>query len=214
MRRRDFLALGCTTAVASLAGCASVTDQANTGDTTAVELASNVEPTSPRATAKAVGQYADAAAILSTSRFGRTEGSDLAIQLLEDAGHHVSETKVVTDSAAIRAQLEAWVNDTTVDVIVTVGGTGIRADDNVPEILVGLFEREMPAFSRIFHQLSYEMVGVETLDSNPVAGVANNTVIFAVPGWPHAVATALEHIVIPDLQRLLFQLRLDTGRAT
>ena len=51
----------------------------------------------------------------------------------------------------------------------------------------------------VFRMLSFEEIGTSTLQSRAVAGVANNTLIFAMPGSTKACRTAWENIIAPQL---------------
>lgn len=99
------------------------------------------------------------------------------------AGHSLAGRAIVTDSIpAIRAQVQAWVDEPGVDVIITTGGTGFAPRDVTPEAIRPLIEREMDGFAVVFHQASLGTVGVSTLQSRAFAGQAGETFIFCLPG--------------------------------
>ena len=117
----------------------------------------------------------------------RTEETDksgaLLAERLTGAGHELAGKAIVTDDVeAIRAQIGAWVEDESVDVVITTGGTGFAPRDVTPEALKPLFRREMDGFSILFHQASYGTVGFSTLQSRAFAGQVGDTFVFCLPG--------------------------------
>ncbi|EDQ4518710.1 molybdenum cofactor biosynthesis protein B [Salmonella enterica subsp. enterica] len=113
----------------------------------------------------------------------------------QEAGHEVVAKAIVKENRyAIRAQISAWIASDEVQVVLMTGGT-----DQAPEALLPLFDREVEGFGEVFRMLSFEEIGTATLQSRAVAGVANNTLIFAMPGSTKACRTAWENIIAPQL---------------
>jgi molybdenum cofactor biosynthesis protein B len=111
-----------------------------------------------------------------------TSGKHLADEL-EKAGHSLAAKKIVIDDIyLLRACVSAWVADSTVDVILCTGGTGFTKRDNTPEALTPLFDRKIDGFGELFRQLSYIDIGTSTVQSRALAGIANQTIIFCMPG--------------------------------
>lgn len=111
-----------------------------------------------------------------------TSGRLLADMLLED-GHVLAARGRVKDAVPeIQAKLRAWIEEPTIDVIITTGGTGLTGRDVTPEAMRPLFEKEIDGFSAVWHAISYQSVGLSTLQSRACAGIANGTFIFALPG--------------------------------
>jgi molybdenum cofactor biosynthesis protein B len=109
-------------------------------------------------------------------------GATLAGRITE-AGHELAGKAIVADDVeAIRDQVRAWVDDATVDLIISTGGTGFAPRDVTPEAVKPLFRREMDGFSVVFHQASLGTVGVSTLQSRAFAGQIDDTFIFCLPG--------------------------------
>ncbi len=101
----------------------------------------------------------------------------------QEAGHHVVDKAIVKENRyAIRAQVSAWIASDDVQVVLITGGTGLTEGDQAPEALLPLFDREVEGFGEVFWMLSFEEIGTSTLQSRAVAGVANKTLIFAMPG--------------------------------
>lgn len=111
-----------------------------------------------------------------------TSGALLA-QRVTDAGHHLAGRAIVADDvAAIRAQVQAWIDDPAVDIVLTTGGTGFMPRDVTPEAILPLLRRTMDGFAVVFHQVSMGTIGVSTLQSRAFAGQAADTFVFCLPG--------------------------------
>lgn len=130
----------------------------------------------------------------------RTLENDTSGDILEDrmvsAGHHLAARILLRDEADhIRRQVETWINDPDIDVVITTGGTGLTGRDVTVEAVRPLFEKEIDGFSVIFHQISYKSVGLSTLQSRACAGLARGTFIFLLPGSRGAVKDAWDEII-------------------
>ena len=109
-------------------------------------------------------------------------GNTLA-ELVAEAGHEVAGRALVKDDIAqIRAQVQGWIADPHVDVVITTGGTGFTGRDVTPEAVKPLFEKEIDGFSVVFHLISYQKIETSTIQSRACGGVANGTYIFCLPG--------------------------------
>ena len=125
---------------------------------------------------------------------------DLLVSLLEGDGHRLAARDLVRDDVyRIRAAVSAWIADETVDVIVTTGGTGFTGRDSTPEALPPLFDKTIVGFGELFRQVSYDEIGPSTIQSRAVAGIANATLVFALPGSRNAVRTGWEKILRAQL---------------
>jgi molybdenum cofactor biosynthesis protein B len=114
---------------------------------------------------------------------GNDTSGDLLAERIGAAGHHLRARALVRqDKAGIQRQARAWIEDPAVDVIITNGGTGLTALEVAPEALRELFDRELEGFTVLWHLVSYETVGVSTMQSRACAGLAGNTVIYVLPG--------------------------------
>ena len=121
---------------------------------------------------------------VSDSRNDETDKSGaLLAERLMAAGHELAGKAIVKDEVeAIRAQARTWVDDESVDVIISTGGTGFAPRDVTPEAVRPLFRREMDGFSMLFHQASFGTVGFSTLQSRAFAGQIDDTFMFCLPG--------------------------------
>ena len=126
-------------------------------------------------------------------------GATLA-ERIEKAGHAMAARAIVTDDVeAIRGQVREWIADKGVDVIISTGGTGFTGRDVTPEAVEPLFEKRMDGFSTVFHLISHAKIGSSTIQSRAVAGLANATFIFCLPGSPGACRDAWDEILVHQL---------------
>ena len=126
-------------------------------------------------------------------------GTTLA-ERLTGAGHVLADRAIVTDDVeAIRARVRIWIEDPAIDVVITTGGTGFTGRDVTPEALEPIFEKRMDGFSAVFHRISYDKIGVSTVQSRATAGVAGGTFIFVLPGSPGACRDAWDGILQSQL---------------
>ena len=134
---------------------------------------------------------------VSDTRTERDDTSgDLLVELLSAAGHKLAHRAIAKDDIyAIRAIVSRWVAAPEVQVILTTGGTGFTGRDSTPEALVPLFDKTIDGFGELFRQVSYEEIGSSTIQSRAVGGLANATLIFALPGSGNAVYTGWEKII-------------------
>jgi molybdopterin adenylyltransferase len=125
---------------------------------------------------------------------------DTLVERLRAAGHTLADRRIVTDDVeAIQGAVRAWIADPQVDAVLTTGGTGFTGRDVTPEALEPLFEKRMEGFSTVFHMISFEKIGVSTIQSRATAGVAGATYFFCLPGSPGACRDAWDGILKAQL---------------
>ncbi|MFM2483983.1 molybdenum cofactor biosynthesis protein B [Celerinatantimonas yamalensis] len=128
-----------------------------------------------------------------------TSGKYLAESLVE-AGHQLAERKIVIDDRyQIRAQISQWIADPNIHVIITTGGTGFSDRDMTPEAIQPLFDKNVEGFGEIFRAISFEEIGSSTIQSRSLAGMANHTAIFCLPGSTGACRTGWSKILVDQL---------------
>lgn len=128
-----------------------------------------------------------------------TSGQYLATALAE-AGHQLVDKAIVRDDIyAIRAVLSAWIADSDVDAVLVTGGTGFSGRDSTPEAVRPLFDKDIDGFGEVFRALSHNEIGSSTIQSRALAGFANNTVVFCMPGSTGACKTAWEGLIREQL---------------
>ncbi|WP_372880717.1 molybdenum cofactor biosynthesis protein B [Psychromonas sp.] len=128
-----------------------------------------------------------------------TSGGYLA-QSLQEAGHLLADKKIVIDDPyKIRAIVSTWIADQDITAILITGGTGFTARDNTPEAVSVLFDKQVEGFGELFRHISYQEIGSSTIQSRALAGFANKTVIFCMPGSTGACKTAWSKIIVEQL---------------
>ena len=124
-----------------------------------------------------------------------TSGDVLANRII-DAGHTVCARAIVRDDIdAIRALVMKWVKGGKIDAIITTGGTGITGRDVTPEAIEPILDKRIDGFSTIFHMLSYQTVGLSTLQSRALAGIIDGVFIFCLPGSNGAVKDGWDKVI-------------------
>lgn len=134
----------------------------------------------------------------------RTEENDTSghylKQAIEEAGHQVVEKAIVTDNKyKLRAVVSRWIAEPGINVILTTGGTGFIGTDTTPEALSPLFDQHIDGFGELFRHISFLEIGSSTVQSRAVAGIANQTGIFCMPGSTGACKTAWNGILKEQL---------------
>jgi molybdenum cofactor biosynthesis protein B len=134
----------------------------------------------------------------------RTAENDTSGDFLEaaalGAGHTVGErVRVPDDIYQIRAVLSRWIADTALQVVLVTGGTGFAGRDSTPEAAAPLFDKHIEGFGETFRALSLREIGSSTVQSRALAGLANRTAIFCMPGSTGACRTAWEGILRDQL---------------
>ena len=128
-----------------------------------------------------------------------TSGDTLAARITA-AGHHVVARAIERDDAdGIEALLRRWIADADIDVVITTGGTGITGRDVTPEAFDRVLDKKIEGFGELFRMLSYQKIGTSTMQSRAIAGVADGTYLFALPGSPGAVKDAWDDILLWQL---------------
>lgn len=134
----------------------------------------------------------------------RTEADDTSgntlVERINEAGHQVLEKKIVADDIyQIRAVVSAWIANPEVNVIISTGGTGVTGRDGTPEAVSPLLDKQLDGFGEVFRMLSYQDIKTSTIQSRAIAGVANGTYIFCLPGSSGACRTAWDLLIKDQL---------------
>jgi len=125
----------------------------------------------------------------------RDESTDTSggylVKAAEEAGHTVTEKQIVKDDVyQMRAVVSNWIASKQVQAVLITGGTGFTERDSTPEAISPLFDKTVDGFGELFRQVSYADIGTSTIQSRAIAGLANGTVIFCMPGSTGACKTA------------------------
>lgn len=134
----------------------------------------------------------------------RTEETDRSGHYLVDSlkatGHDLAEKAIVPDNIyQIRAIVSRWIADEAVQAIITTGGTGLTGQDGTPEAIKPLLDKEIEGFGEIFRLISYQEIKTATIQSRSLAGVANGTYLFCLPGSLGACQTGWDQILKEQL---------------
>lgn len=134
----------------------------------------------------------------------RTEADDtsgrLLVARLEADGHVLAEKRLVRDDVyAVRAAVSDWIADPAVEAVLVTGGTGLTGRDGTPEAVAPLLDKEIAGFGELFRHLSFQEIGTSTIQSRALAGVANGTFVFCLPGSSGACRTAWDGILHSQL---------------
>ena len=134
----------------------------------------------------------------------RNEDTDksgaLLAQRLQASGHRLAEKRIVPDDVyRIRAVVAHWIAEEAVQVVLSTGGTGVTGRDGTPEAIVPLLDNTIEGFGELFRALSYEEIKTSTLQSRALAGVANGTYVFCLPGSSGACRSAWDRIIVTQL---------------
>lgn len=128
-----------------------------------------------------------------------SSGDILAARIV-DAGHTLATREISSDSKnEIAAHLHRWIDDAQIDCVITTGGTGLTGRDVTPEALDRVKDKDIPGFGELFRWLSYETIGVSTIQSRACAVLARGTYIFALPGSNGAVKDGWDNILLHQL---------------
>lgn len=119
-----------------------------------------------------------------------TSGGYLA-DTLKQTGHHLIDKKIIKDDIyQMRAVVSNWIASTDVQAVLITGGTGFTKRDSTPEAILPLFDKVVDGFGELFRHVSYQEIGTSTIQSRAVAGLANGTIVFCMPGSTGACKTA------------------------
>jgi molybdenum cofactor biosynthesis protein B len=130
----------------------------------------------------------------------RNEADDksgkMLVKLLTETGHKLADKKIVTDDIyQIRAVVSNWIADPEIHAVITTGGTGLTGRDVTPEAIKVLYDKEIEGFGEVFRMISYQLIKTSTIQSRAIAGLANGTVLFTLPGSPGACKDGWNEII-------------------
>lgn len=140
----------------------------------------------------------------------RTEANDTSgdaiVELLTSAGHDLVGRRIVRDDAsALRGALRS--QQTSADVIITTGGTGITMRDSTYEAITALLDKQLDGFGELFRMLSFQEIGSAAMLTRACAGTLGRTALFSLPGSEHAVRLAMTKLILPELGHVVRELR-------
>lgn len=135
-----------------------------------------------------------------TRSFNEDKSGAFLEKALVSAGHQLADRQICQDDKyLIRAIVSQWIADKGIHVIITTGGTGVTGRDITPEALSPLFDKTVEGFGELFRHISFSEIGTSTVQSRAIAGLANKTYLFALPGSSGACRTAWNKILLSQL---------------
>jgi len=134
----------------------------------------------------------------------RTEATDTSGQLLvervQSAGHAVYDHRLIADNVTlIRKVASSWCQNPAIDVVIATGGTGLTGRDVTVDVFESMYTKHIPGFGELFRALSYEEIGSSTIQSRASGGLAETTLLFALPGSTGACRLAWDAILTTQL---------------
>jgi len=138
----------------------------------------------------------------------RTEQNDesgkLITQLLEKNGHKVTSFSILkNDADSILKNIDQLLEDESLGVIITSGGTGASHLDITVETVTPILDKKLDGFGELFRFLTYQEIGSGSIMSRAMAGVIKGRVIISLPGSLEAVRLAMEKIILPEIGHLV-----------
>ena len=137
-----------------------------------------------------------------SDRSSRGERDDLSgpalARLIQAEGWSIARQEILPDDeSAIRQVLIEWADSSTLDVILTTGGTGFSPRDVTPEATRAVIDREAPGLAEAMRAESLKITPHAML-SRIVTGIRKKTLIVNLPGSPKGAVENLQ-VVLPVL---------------
>lgn len=145
-------------------------------------------------------------AVVTISKEGSLEDDttgETVVEAFEAAGHEIATREwIEKDLDNVQSKVSRLLDRSDVDLIVTIGGTGIEPDDVTVEAVEPLLEKELPAFADLFHLTSYDEIGTSAVASRTLAGIGERIPVFCLPNNRDAARIAVESVIVPEAKRL------------
>jgi molybdenum cofactor synthesis domain-containing protein len=126
------------------------------------------------------------------------KGKAALVELVESIPARLASYEVVPDEReAVRDRLTALCDGGAADVVLTVGGTGVRPTDVVPDVTREVADKEIPGIGEAMRLESLKKVQTAML-SRGTAAVRGRTLIVNLPGSPRGARENLG-VVLPVL---------------
>jgi molybdenum cofactor synthesis domain-containing protein len=122
-----------------------------------------------------------------------TSGPALAAMLQKD--YDVRDVVIVPDEMEIiTAAIKREIDQNSVDLVVTTGGTGVSKRDVTPEATRMVIDRDLPGFAEIMRSESYEITP-HGIISRGICGIRNESIIINLPGSEKAAIENLGFVL-------------------
>jgi len=124
-----------------------------------------------------------------------TAGPAVSKRLQEKLQAHVYRTEIIPDEReTISARLRHYADGHSIDLIVTVGGTGFAPRDVTPEATRALVERPTPGLDEAMRAASLAKTAHAVL-SRGTSGIRGSTLILNLPGSERAAVENLDAVL-------------------
>lgn len=143
-----------------------------------------------------------AAVIVCSDTISRGEKEDKAgkaiIAKLEDCSVVIKEYTVIPDEVNdIQSQVNKAV-ESSIDMIIFTGGTGLSKRDMTPEALMPMLDREIPGIAEAVRSYGQDRTPYSML-SRTVSGVVGQTLVLALPGSTNGARESMDALFPPLL---------------
>jgi len=140
--------------------------------------------------------------------FETDESGGMAEGILKNSGHEVCRRLIVrNDEDEIRSIIEGLLNSGEIDVILTIGGTGLSTRDVTVETVSKTVEKKVEGFGELFRFLSYSEIGTAAMLTRAFAGVAKGRILICLPGSRNAVELAIRKLILPEIGHMVREAR-------
>ena len=134
--------------------------------------------------------------VTDTRTIDNDKSGGILVNKIKEANHKLIDRKICKDNKEdIIVILKEWLNNETIDVIITTGGTGLTGRDITPEALDEIADKNIPGFGEVFRNLSLKTVGTSAIQSRACAVLSNGKYVFALPGSSGGVTDAWDGIL-------------------
>lgn len=133
--------------------------------------------------------------LMSTGSDYQDESGDVAVRMIQEAGHRAEKRRLVPDLASM---IEDSVRDflqSSAHALVFLGGTGVSRDDVTVETVKPFFDKELTGFGELLRNVSYQSIGSAALLTRATAGTSRGKLIVCLPGSSDAVETAFKMFI-------------------
>ncbi|MFV0352945.1 MAG: MogA/MoaB family molybdenum cofactor biosynthesis protein [Oscillospiraceae bacterium] len=113
------------------------------------------------------------------------------------------------DKEGLVAEIAKICDGNIADLLLTTGGTGLSARDQMPEATLEAADKAVPGIAEALRAFSMQKTP-RAMFSRGVAAVRGKTLIVNMPGSPRAVEECVRYL-LPNLEHALDMLTVDSG---
>lgn len=146
---------------------------------------------------------------VSDTRTPETDGNRHYLEArMAELNHIVGAYRLIKDEPdQVAAVLDELAGISTVQIILFNGGTGIAPRDTTYDVVSRKLTKVLPGFGELFRMVSYDEVGAAAMLSRAIGGVYGDKIVFCMPGSTNAVQTAMEKLIIPQMNHLAWEIK-------